>query len=1205
MFQETHSIKETNSEWEKSLPDWKILFSNGKSNSKGVCTAIKNDLGLQVNQTICDNNGQFLILDCTLEDLKLFIINIYAPSTSGEKEYIVFLNNLRHNLEKVYDSISPIIMGGDFNYILDYNIDRKGGTVKKWVQCNKILNSFIETHELIDIWRMRNPKRQKFTWRRKTPTPVQSRLDYWLVSDSMQGFITECSISPGIQSDHSSIRITVSHGKSQKGPGLWKFNNLLLEDNNYVTQMKEVITKESQDMADAELSAQTRWEFLKFKIKQFSRTYSMKVAKERKKDQANLEKEIEILETKLAESNSEQDYNRLAECNKKLNDIVDFEMKKIVFQSKAIIYEEDEKNTKYFLNLISYRKKKSSIDCLKSSNKPNKVIQNQKEILGHIKLFYEKLYSSVPRNTDPALTEQFLNNIPSLDIMNQIELEKDITEGELYTVLKTFSKGKCPGNDGLSAEFYVHFWKNIKTALLECIHENIEKGQMSTSQRQSVISLLEKEGKDKLYLKNWRPISLINVDAKIFSKTLAVRLRKVLNNLIKPEQVAYVNDRFIGDGVRVIHDVIEDICSNDENAYLSAIDFEKAFDSVNLEYMYDILSRFGFSNKFIDYVKTLYSNIESCVINNGITTRYFPVRRGVRQGDPLSPYLFILSIEPLAEHIRRNIAITGVKLGHNEVKISLYADDISLFLKDLNSLIEVKKTLKLFQDISGLKYNCEKTEVLPLGKSLIPNERLGLNWKDNVIKILGISFNKNNIVDNETYSNALNKLKSKLNMWKMRNLSLIGKIQIIKTFGVSQMLYISNMVGCPEYFIDEVKKYIYDFLWNGKDKVKRKVMVADYNNGGLKMIDIDTVIKTQKILWMKRYFQEYDHTWKQYLRGHISRMGGDSILFGGVEITDATIPHFYLRCINGINEYIEGNMDNFPHTVFHQSIWHNKRIQVQKNTIFFQDLIRIGIKQIKDVFNARGEIKTWNEIIGAPSALFLKWYGCIVALRQANIRQCPEIDNLCNNEEIIAKILKLNHKSIYNYFVNDVVGQRASNELKIIDKYNFEDIENVYTLPFNVCINSKLRAFQFRCIKDIVFLNDKLYKMNLVNDDLCSMCMVARETPIHFFVECSFAQSLLKYILDYFIVFKEYNILALCEKEILYGVYIDDVCDPKVKFMNHVIILYKKYLYNCRMLNSKPLCSEFILTVDNTKNLEYHISNKKNKLSIHFAKWCN
>ena len=144
--------------------------------------------------------------------------------------------------------------------------------------------------------------------------------------------------------------------------------------------------------------------------------------------------------------------------------------------------------------------------------------------------------------------------------------------------MKTFSKNKSPGNDGLTVEFYEKFWDLISEQLLKPFNESIEMGEMSASQKQSIITLLEKEGKDKLLLKNWRPISLMNFDTKLFSKTLATRLKKILPTIIHPNQVAYVKDRFIGEGIRLIDSVIDYTREMDVAAFILAIDFEKAFD---------------------------------------------------------------------------------------------------------------------------------------------------------------------------------------------------------------------------------------------------------------------------------------------------------------------------------------------------------------------------------------------------------------------------------------------------------------------------------------------------------------------------------------------------------------------------------------------------------------------------------------------------
>ena len=172
------------------------------------------------------------------------------------------------------------------------------------------------------------------------------------------------------------------------------------------------------------------------------------------------------------------------------------------------------------------------------------------------------------------------------------------------------SSNKSPGNDGLSKEFYICFFDEIITHLLDALNLVFDQDQLSKSQRQEMITLIEKKGKDKRYLKNWRHISLINVDARIASKALAFRIRKVITNLIHSDQMAYVKGRYIGESVRLVSDILEHTDNNSIEAISFAADFQKAFDSIDHIFLFSVLKSYGFSPDFIQWVKTLFNNAE-------------------------------------------------------------------------------------------------------------------------------------------------------------------------------------------------------------------------------------------------------------------------------------------------------------------------------------------------------------------------------------------------------------------------------------------------------------------------------------------------------------------------------------------------------------------------------------------------------------------
>ena len=167
--------------------------------------------------------------------------------------------------------------------------------------------------------------------------------------------------------------------------------------------------------------------------------------------------------------------------------------------------------------------------------------------------------------------------------------------------------GKSPGNDGLTKEFYTAFFGELGSHLLETFNYSFVKGELTSSQKQAVITLIQKKDRNVMLIKNWRPISLINVDIKIASKALAFRVRNVLPSLIHYDQTAYVKGRYIRESVRLIDDLLKYAEEENSDGILFAADIEKAFDSVDHNFIYATLKKFGFGSDFIQWIKTLFN----------------------------------------------------------------------------------------------------------------------------------------------------------------------------------------------------------------------------------------------------------------------------------------------------------------------------------------------------------------------------------------------------------------------------------------------------------------------------------------------------------------------------------------------------------------------------------------------------------------------
>lgn len=223
-----------------------------------------------------------------------------------------------------------------------------------------------------------------------------------------------------------------------------------------------------------------------------------------------------------------------------------------------------------------------------------------------------------------------------------------------------------------------------------------------------------KEGKDPTQCNSYRPISLLCVDYKILTSILAKRIQNCIKNVIKPDQTGFIQNRHGTNNVRKTLNLQSIAVKSKKNAMLLSLDAEKAFDRVDWLFLEQTLIEMGFGEKFVEWFNILYKESKSRIRVNGQCSKFFGVERGVRQGDSLSPALFALSIEPLAEAIRQNTAILGIEdEGRSVHKIALFADDVLFYIENpSHSIPPLMQCLHEYGLVSGYKINENKSEAM-------------------------------------------------------------------------------------------------------------------------------------------------------------------------------------------------------------------------------------------------------------------------------------------------------------------------------------------------------------------------------------------------------------------------------------------------------------------------------------------------------------
>ena len=597
------------------------------------------------------------------------------------------------------DPSVPTVLCGDFNAVFDRVADRVGSDPDDTARESSVaLAHLFSSCCVTDIWRYLHPSTNSFTWSRRNGL-FASRIDLIGCSHAWISSVSGCDILSFPFSDHCALSFSVSVPDAiPLGPGLWKLNTSILQESDYISlitgfwSLWRVRTFAFPTLAEW-------WDAGKAEIKRLTMDYCRNRAKVKGAERDLLSRLVTFLKEKL---DSGATYC-LAPYQSALSNLgkLDLEIARgAQIRSRVRWTEEGEASSAYFFRLV---KKQNADRLVAALRQPDgTVVNSAPDLVECFSQFYSDLFSAEP--VDPGARDALLSNVTvRLSVEECNVCEGALTAEECFTALQGMARRKTPGCDGLPMEFYHTFWSVLGSDLVRVLNSCASAGRLSRSQRRGVISLSFKKG-DRLDLRNWRPISLLNVDYKIASRAIAGRLLQMLSSVIDKDQTCGVPGRFIGENVAFLRDVVDYASHSGSPCALLSLDQEKAFDRVDWGFLKASLCGMGFGPSFSGWVELSYSGSQSAVNVNGHVSSFFSLSRGVRQGCPLSPLLYVLVAEVLACNIRCHPDISGMVLPGASVPLpplSQYADDTSVVVTSDRAIVATFEVHDLYQRGQG------------------------------------------------------------------------------------------------------------------------------------------------------------------------------------------------------------------------------------------------------------------------------------------------------------------------------------------------------------------------------------------------------------------------------------------------------------------------------------------------------------------------
>jgi hypothetical protein len=761
----------------------------------------------------------------------------------------------------------PWCIGGDFNVTLFHN-ERSGGVRRRREVAT--FGDFTAEMGLMDLPLAGGVA----TWANNLSW---SRLDRFLVSPdwefSYPGLVQKKLLR--VCSDHAPI--ILMRGCLQNGKCPFKFENMWLKEEGFVDKVRSWWSSFSF-MGSPSFILAKKLRALKGEIKRWNREVFGNVGARNKAWTEEVEELDRLGEIRrLSEEEMERRRVLVADLEASLL------QEEISWRQKSRVrwLKEGDKCTKFFHQVASANRRNNSIESLMVNGSPT---SDPTSIGDHVVNYYKSLFS------EPLSWRPRLDNL-EFDRLNGEEatsLENPFEEKEVREVIKGMDKDKAPGPDGFSMAFFQDCWEVIKEDVMAVFEEFYTRGKFVKCINSTFISLIPKiQGAKEV--KDFRPISLVGGVYKIISKVLANRMRRVMDKIISKPQNAFVKGRQILDSVLIANECLDSRIKSEEPGFLCKLDMEKAYDHVDWSFLMYLLRRCGFGEKWCSWIQHCITSVRFSVLINGIPSGFFGSSRGVRQGDPLSSFLFVLVMEAFSRMLgafNDRGLISGFSVGSREqdrVTMShlLFADDTLVFCgANVSQIRHLGALLVCFEAAAGLKVNLSKSVLVPVG--LVENVGqlaglLGCGYGEVPLKYLGLPLGASFKLKT-MWAGLEDMMVRKLAPWKRLYLSKGGRVTLIKSTLSNMPTYMLSLFPIPADVAKRIEKIQRDFLWGGmNDEFKHHLVewakvCTPIDEGGLGIRNIRRFNQALLGKWLWRFAHEEGAWWRSVL---VAKYGSD------------------------------------------------------------------------------------------------------------------------------------------------------------------------------------------------------------------------------------------------------------------------------------------------------------------------------------------